>query len=99
MYIIDDEVGMDGLEVFLGAAEPDYVEMMAETVTAGDPTYTGPLAGVSLGLPVYHVTEPEVREIADASVYQDQIALSEIAMETEKIWESIRNVRAKNSGA
>jgi betaine reductase len=83
--------------VILGAAEPVYVEMMAETVTAGDPTYTGPLAGVSLGLPVYHVTEPEVRAIADASVYQDQIGLSEIAMETEKIWESIRGVRAKNS--
>jgi len=72
-----------------------YVEMMAETVTAGDPTYTGPLAGVSLGLPVYHVTEPEVREITDASVYQDQIALSEVAMETEKIWESIRAVRGR----
>jgi betaine reductase len=83
--------------VILGAAEPVYVEMMAETVTAGDPTYTGPLAGVPLGLPVYHVTEPEVREITDASVYQDQIALSEIAMETDKIWESIRAVRAKNS--
>ena len=83
--------------MILGAAEPVYVEMMAETVTAGDPTYTGPLAGVSLGLPVYHVTEPEVREITDASVYQDQIALSEIAMETEKIWESIRSVEPRHS--
>lgn len=81
--------------VILGAAEPAYVEMMAETVTAGDPTYTGPLAGVSLGLPVYHVTEPEVRSGADASVYQDQIGLSEIAMETEKIREAIQAVRAR----
>ena len=83
--------------MILGASEVGYVMMMAETVTAGDPTYTGPLAGVSLGLPVYHVTEPEIKESADASVYQDQIGLSEIAMETEKIWESIRAVRAKNS--
>ncbi len=52
-----------------------------------------------MGLPVYHVTEPEVRAITDASVYQDQIALSEIAMETEKIWESIRAVRSRNTGA
>lgn len=84
--------------VVLGAAEPAYVEMMAETVTQGDPTYTGPLAGVSLGLPVYHVTEPEVREAADGSVYQDQIGLSEVAMETAQIWESIRGVRARTSG-
>ena len=72
--------------MILGASEPAYVEMMAETVTAGDPTYTGPLAGVSLGLPVYHITEPEVRERADTSVYQDQIGLSELAMETDEIW-------------
>ena len=82
--------------VILGAAEPAYVEMMAETVTAGDPTYTGPLAGVSLGLPVYHVTEPEVREHADASIYKDQIGLSEVAMQTEDIWKSIRAVRERN---
>ena len=81
--------------MILGASEPAYVEMMAETVTAGDPTYTGPLAGVSLGLPVYHITEPEVREITDATVYQDQIALSEIAMETDEIWKSIRAVRER----
>ena len=81
--------------MILGAAEPAYVEMMAETVTAGDPTYTGPLAGVSLGLPVYHVTEPDVRESADASIYQDQVGLSELAMETDKIHETIRAVRER----
>jgi glycine reductase len=85
--------------VILGAAEPAYVEMMAETVTAGDPTYTGPLAGVSLGLPVYHVTEPEVREHADASVYQEQIGLSEVAMQTEDIWKGIQGVRERTLGA
>ena len=85
--------------VILGAAEPAYVEMMAETVTAGDPTYTGPLAGVSLGLPVYHVTEPDIRERADASVYQEQIGLSEVAMETEEIWKSIKAVRDRTPSA
>ena len=84
--------------MILGAAEVGYVMMMAETVTAGDPTYTGPLAGVSLGLPVYHVTEAEVRESADASVYQDQIGLSEIAMETEPIWTTIREIRERTPG-
>jgi betaine reductase len=81
--------------VILGAAEPAYVEMMAETVTAGDPTYTGPLAGVSLGLPVYHVTESEIRETADPSVYQDQVGLSEVAMETDKIRTTIEAIRSR----
>lgn len=85
--------------MILGAAEPDYVEMMAETVTAGDPTYTGPLAGVSLGLPVYHVTEPEMKELSDPGIYRDQIELSEIAMETDKIWERVRTVRDRTPAA
>ena len=33
----------------------------AETVTAGDPTFAGPLTGVQLGLTVYHVCEPEMK--------------------------------------
>jgi len=72
--------------------------MMAETVTAGDPTYTGPLSGVSLGLPVFHVTEPEVKEASDAATYKDQIELAEIAMDTDDIWKVVRKVREK-SGA
>lgn len=85
--------------MILGAAEPAYVEMMAETVTAGDPTYTGPLAGVSLGLPVYHVTEPEVKAISDPETYRAQIELSEISMETDKIWEGIRTIRERTPAA
>jgi len=85
--------------VILGAAEPAYVEMMAETVTTGDPTYTGPLAGVPLGLPVYHVTEPEVKEISDPETYRAQIELSEISMETDKIWESVRAIRGRTPPA
>lgn len=85
--------------MILGAAEPDYVEMMAETVTAGDPTYTGPLAGVSLGLLVYHVTEPEVKGLSDPDVYRDQVELSEIAMDTGKIWERVRTIRDRTTAA
>jgi hypothetical protein len=32
-------------------------------------------------------------------VYQDQIALSEVAMETDKIWDSIRAVRGRNAAS
>lgn len=85
--------------MILGAAEPDYVEMMAETVTAGDPTYTGPLAGVPLGLPVYHVTEPEIKEVSDPETYREQIGLSEIAMETDRIRERVLAVREKTPAA
>ena len=41
--------------------------LAAETVTLGDPTFAGPLAGVQLGLTVYHVCEPEVKEEIDVT--------------------------------
>ena len=33
---------------------------LAQIVVAGDRSYAGPLVGVPLGLPVFHVFEPEV---------------------------------------
>ena len=53
-----EEYGPDNVVVMLGAAEGEAAGLAAETVTAGDPTYAGPLTGVQLGLRVYHVCEP-----------------------------------------
>ena len=43
-----EQLGLNDLVIILGAPDPDAAEMYAETVTLGDPTYAGPLAGVSL---------------------------------------------------
>ena len=58
-----EQYGAENIVVLLGAAEGEGAEgegagLAAETVTNGDPTFAGSLAGVSLGLRVYHVCEP-----------------------------------------
>ena len=55
-----EEYGPENIVVILGAAEGEAAGLAAETVTAGDPTFAGPLTGVQLGLTTYHVCEPEV---------------------------------------
>src|SRR3954462_13193871 len=45
-----DKLGAENVVVILGGAEAESSGLSAETVTAGDPTYAGPLANVSLGL-------------------------------------------------
>ena len=55
-----DQYGPENLTVVLGNGEANGVEVFAETVTQGDPSYAGPLAGVALKIPVYHVLEEEV---------------------------------------
>jgi hypothetical protein len=48
---------------------------LAQTVVAGDRSYAGPLAGVPLGLPVFHVFEPEVHDQVPGDVYEARVAL------------------------
>ena len=55
-----DQYGPENLTVVLGNGEANGVEVFAETVTEGDPSYAGPLAGVALKIPVYHVLEADV---------------------------------------
>lgn len=85
--------GAENLVVLLGAAEGEAAGLAAETVTNGDPTYAGPLAGVQLGLKVYHVVEPEFKEAVDADVYEDQIGMMEMVLNTEDIISEVRSIR------
>jgi glycine reductase len=77
----------------LGSPDPDSAEIFADTVVNGDPTYAGALAGVSLGLPVFHVLEPEVRAAASGSIYDSQVGLMEGVLESKLIIEAVRRVR------
>jgi glycine/sarcosine/betaine reductase complex component A len=89
-----DRLGTDDLVVVLGAADPEALEVAAETVTAGDPSYVGPLAGVQLGLPVVHIFEDEVKEQVDPSIYEEQVGLLELALDTDAVKETMRKSRA-----
>ena len=81
----------------MGAPDADSAELYAETVVHGDPSYAGPLAGVSLGLPVFHILEPEIKSQIDPAVYQEHLGLLEIALDVEKISQSISKVRQRSS--
>jgi len=70
-----EQYGAENIVVVLGAAEGEAAGLAAETVTAGDPTFAGPLAGVQLGLSVFHVCENEIKDEVDSSVMDvDDIA-------------------------
>lgn len=83
----------ENLVVILGAAEAEAAGLAAETVTAGDPTFAGPLAGVELGLRVYHAVEPEFKGTVDSEVYDDQIGMMEMVLEVDEIIEEMKGIR------
>ena len=79
--------------VLLGTPDTESTQTLAQTVVVGDPSYAGPLAGVPLGLPVFHVFEPEIKAQVDGAVYEAQVALMEMSLETDKILAGLREVR------
>lgn len=87
------EHGAENVAVVLGAPSPGATLMAAQTVMKGDPTYAGPLAGVELGLPAYHILEPAVKERVPAAVYDEQVGVMELVLDTDKIVNSINVVR------
>lgn len=75
--------GADNVVVVLGGAEAEASGLAAETVSVGDPTYAGPLTGVSLGLKAYHIFE--LKSEIDPAVYEEQVGMMEMVLDVEAI--------------
>ena len=88
-----EQYGPENLVILQGAAEGEGAGLAAETVTNGDPTYAGPLTGVQLGLRVYHVCEPEIKEEFDPAVYEDQVSMMEMVLDVDDIVKEMSAIR------
>ena len=90
-----DQYGPENLAVVLGNGEANGVEVFAETVTQGDPSYAGPLAGVALKIPVYHVLEPEVVEVVPEHLRHEKLELSSMVIDVEPMKQVLQTAREK----
>lgn len=90
-----EKYGPENLVILLGAAEGEAAGLAAETVTAGDPTFAGPLTGVSLGLKTYHICEAEVKQEIPADVYDEQISMMEMVLDVESIVSEMSAIRTQ----
>ncbi len=88
-----EEYGPENIIVVVGAAEGESAGLAAETVSAGDPTFAGPLAGVSLGLACYHICEPVIKEEVDPDVYDEQISMMEMVLDVDDICNEMETIR------
>jgi glycine reductase len=88
-----DQHGAESLLVVLGAPDAESAGIAAETVVLGDPSWAGPLAGVQLGLPVYHVLEDELRAAVPTEVWEEQVGLMLDVLEVDDIADAVREFR------
>jgi len=90
-----DQYGPENLAVVLGNGEANGVEVFAETVTQGDPSYAGPLAGVALKIPVYHVLEEEVLGALPDNLREEKLQLSSLVIDVAPMHQLLKTARGK----
>lgn len=84
--------------VLLGTPTAESSELYALTVTGGDPSWAGPLAGVALNLPIYHILEPEIEALIPSDTYEQEIGIVRFTLDVEAIDEAVHRVRDQQHG-
>jgi glycine reductase len=88
---LTEKYGNEDLVIVLGGAEAEASGLAAETVATGDPTFAGPLSGVSLGLKSYHIFE--LKDEVDEAVYDEQISMMEMVLDVDEIVKEVQTYR------
>ena len=91
-------MGKEDLIVLLGTPNAESSELYAVTMTEGDPSWAGALAGIALGLPVFHVTENEVKGQVDPALYDEEVGVAEMVLDVPVIQDAVRKVRERTNG-
>ena len=81
--------------VLLGTPNPSSTRMIAMTLSEGDPSFAGPLAGVPLGLPVVHILEEDVKAAVPPDVYEREVGPMELVLDAPAICSAIARVRSR----
>jgi betaine reductase len=90
-----EQHGKQAIVVLLGGADAEASGLIAETVIAGDPAFAGALTGVQLGLPAYHILEPEIKQEIDPAVYEANIGMMEMVLPVADIVKEVSSIRGK----
>lgn len=90
--------GASSLVVIIGAPDPEAAEITAETVTSGDPSYAGALAGAQLGLDVYHILDDVVRAEVPDDVWESQIGVMADVLDAPALATAVAGMRDQAGG-
>jgi glycine/sarcosine/betaine reductase complex component A len=88
-----EQVGTDDLVVLLGTPTAESTRLFSLTLTQGDPTWAGSLAGVRLGLPVLHITDDEVKQQIPPDIYEAQVGTAETVLDIAAIRAALSETR------
>ncbi len=94
---VTEQFGAENVVVVLGSSDAEGAEIYAETVTTGDPTFAGSLAGVSLKLPVYHMFDEVLKNEVDDAIWQEQVGMMELVLDIDALAAAVAKIRDAQS--
>ncbi|MDH4317987.1 MAG: glycine/sarcosine/betaine reductase complex selenoprotein A, partial [Desulfobulbaceae bacterium] len=89
-----DQYGAENLIIIFGLNQPFNLQIMATTFKSGDPSFAGPLAGIALNIPSYHILE--LQDQIPPDVWDSEMGMYELELEEEtqeKIKGLMREIR------
>lgn len=92
-----DQFGAENIALVIGSTNVNYARIIAQTVTTGDPTNSGPLTDVELNLPVYHVFDPLLESHCNYDVYEDEISSLASGSNATDLVEAVQTIRDQYS--
>jgi len=94
---LTEQHGKDNILVLMGGGDAEASGLVVETVMSGDPAYAGPLTGVQLGLPAYHIVEPDIKNEIDPDIYDENIGMMEMVLDIDAIINEVTSIRKQCS--
>ena len=88
-----EQWGAENLVAIIGCADTSGSKVYAETLTTGDPYESGPLAGMALHLPVYHVLEDDIKADIAPELWNEHIGMMERILDAPALAATVRAVR------
>jgi betaine reductase len=78
-----ERFGTEELVLVFGLNQPFSLRIMATTFKEGDPSFTGALGGIALGLRSYHIFE--LKSDVPPEVWEREMAFKELEMEADAV--------------
>lgn len=69
--------------IVFGFNAPMRLQIEATTYKDGDPSFAGPLAGIALGIPSYHILE--IKDLVPADVWEAEMGMKELEIEDSTV--------------
>ena len=88
-----EQWGAENLVAIIGCADAAGARVYAQTLTSGDPYESGPLAGIALHLPVFHVLEEGIKAGIAPELWAEHISMMERILDASALAATVREVR------